>query len=185
MLTPTAQVWFFFFLHIGVILVASAYFTLSAALAPQLTRRARMRFAQRPWLPAIIGIALSVPWVIASILLLRMGFAPAKFAGVLLGCLWILLGLIGGAGIAQQIGRGAASDTGEACWIHSVRGGLFITLTWVLPFIGWLGMLPLTLATGIGCLVVGIFPMAQRSRYDELPLHAAPAMELGHPHVAV
>src|SRR5436190_180549 len=98
-MTPTALVYTIFFIHIGLILVVCAYYALSAAIAPQLTHRARMRFAQRPWLPAAIGVALSVPWVIASILLLRMGFAPAKLAGMLLGCLWILLGLIGGAGI--------------------------------------------------------------------------------------
>ena len=157
MLTPSAQVWTWFFVHVGVIMVVCAYYTLSAAIAPGMTHRARLRFARHPWLPAIIGIALSLPWVIASIILLRANLGPVKFLGAVVGGAWILCGLIGGAGIAQQVGMGAANV--QASWIHSIRGGLFITLTWVLPLIGWLVMLPLTLATGVGCLVLGVFPI--------------------------
>jgi hypothetical protein len=147
----------FFFIHIGVILVVSAYYALSAAIAPGLTNRARVRFARSPWLPAVIGIGLSVPWVVVSLVLLQAPSGPIKFAGAVIGSAWILCGLVGGAGIAQQVGLGSAG--GQASWVHSIRGGLFITLTWVLPFIGWLVMLPLTLATGIGCLILGFIPI--------------------------
>ena len=157
MMTPTAQIWMFFFIHIGVIIVVSAYYTLSAAIAPQMTLRARVRFMRHPWLPALIGLGLSIPWVVASIVLLRVNLGPIKFAGAVLGSLWILSGLVGGAGIAQRVGM--ASSNEPVSWIHSVRGGLFITLTWILPFIGWLIMLPLTLATGLGCLILGLFPL--------------------------
>lgn len=147
----------FFFIHVGVILVVSAYYTLSAAIAPGLTSRSRMRFARSPWLPALIGIGLSLPWVAISLVLLQAPSGPIKFAGAVIGSAWILCGLIGGAGIAQQVGLGSSNE--QASWIHSIRGGLFITLTWVLPFIGWLVMLPLTLATGIGCLILGLIPI--------------------------
>ena len=42
-------------------------------------------------------------------------------------------------------------------WVQTFRGGLFISLTWVLPLVGWLVMLPLTMSAGIGCLVLGSF----------------------------
>ena len=45
---------------------------------------------------------------------------------------------------------------GRASWVQTFRGGLFISLTWVLPLVGWLVMLPLTMSAGIGCLVLGI-----------------------------
>ena len=161
-MTPTALVYTYFFIHIGVILVVCAYYALSAAIAPNITYRARVRFARRPWLPALIGLGLSVPWVLASIVLMQLPFGPVKFLGAVIGSLWILCGLVGGAGIAQQVGRGTFDpNAGESSWVHSVRGGLFITLTWILPLIGWLGMLPLTLATGIGCLLLGFIPLRQ------------------------
>jgi len=154
-MTTAAAINTWLFIHIGVILVVTAYYTLGASLAPQLTGRARAQFARRPWLPVLIGLALSLPWVIACIVLLRQDAGAAKFTGAALGCLWVLSGLIGGAGIAQHIGRTEAGGT--ALWLQTVRGGLFISLTWILPLVGWLLMLPLTLAAGLGCLVLGMF----------------------------
>ncbi|MHC4218560.1 MAG: hypothetical protein ACYSU7_08920 [Planctomycetota bacterium] len=156
-MTTSAVVYTFLFIHIGVILVVTAYFTLGAALAPRLTERGRARFARRPWLPTLIGLVVSGPWVFAAIACLNIEIGAVKFGGAVLGCLWILLGLIGGAGIAQHVGRG----TGDApvSWIQTVRGGLFITLTWILPLVGWLVVLPLTLAAGVGCLLVGLVPL--------------------------
>ena len=45
----------------------------------------------------------------------------------------------------------------------------------MLPLIGWLVMLPLTLATGIGCLILGLFPMRLN------PSHANPIAPLVDP----
>ncbi len=168
-MTPTALVWTFFFVHIGVILVATAYFALSAALAPRITQRARIRFAQRPWLPILIGVGVSLPWIVTGLALVSAPLAPAKFAGVVISLLWVLLGLVGGAGLAQHIGAARSPQmSGEhvmpPSWTDSVRGGLFITLTWILPFVGWFLMLPLTLATGVGCLILGFFPMHDEQR---------------------
>ncbi len=156
-MTTSAVVQTFLFIHIGVILVVTAYYTLGAALAPALTRRGRLRFARRPWLAVLVGLMISVPWVVASLVLLSQDLSgQLKFAGAVLGCLWVLVGLVGGAGIAQHVGQ---SSTDSTSWVGTVRGGLFISLTWVLPLVGWLGMLPLTLAAGIGCFVLGLFPM--------------------------
>jgi hypothetical protein len=129
-----------------------------------------VRFARRPWLPTIIGVAISVPWVIASLVLLNLPMGGAKFAGATIGLLWILLALIGGAAIAQHVGR-SRSSAGDS-WVHAVRGGLLITLTWVLPLVGWLIVLPLTLATGIGCLLLGLLPMREVAA---LPSHGLAA----------
>ncbi len=156
-MTTDAVVLSFLFIHLGVILVATAYFTLGAALAPGLTERARRRFAQRPWLPLLLGTAVSVPWVVSSLVLLNVQSSPIKFAGAVLGCLWLLVGLIGGSAMAQHVGR--SGSEAPPSWVHTVRGGLLISLTWVLPLVGWLIMLPLTLATGAGCLLLGLVPM--------------------------
>lgn len=155
-MTTHAIVYTWLFLHIGVILAVTSYYTLGAAVTPALANRARRQFAKRPWLPIVVGLLISGPWVLAAIVLFNQAPAGTKFAGALLGCLWILGGLIGGAGIAQHIG-GADINTDQVSWQQTFRGGLFISLTWILPLVGWLGMLPLTMAAGIGCLVLGIF----------------------------
>lgn len=155
-MTTHAIVYTWLFIHIGVILVVASYFTLGAALAPALTSRARQLFAAQPWRPIVVGFVISAPWMLIAITLFRQTPAAAKFVGAVLGCLWILLGLIGGAGVAQHVGGGDNSSHGVS-WVQTFRGGLFISLTWALPLVGWLGMLPLTMSAGIGCLVLGSF----------------------------
>ena len=104
-MTPTAYVFTIFFIHLGIVLVATSYFAFSAALAPRITHRARVRFAMRPWLPILIGVSISVPWVVIGLVLLNNPIAGLKFAGAVMTSAWVLLGLIGGAGVAQHIGR--------------------------------------------------------------------------------
>ena len=152
-MTTDAVVWMWLFVHVGVIAMVASYYTLGAALAPRLTERARGRFARRPWLPIVIGVGISIPWVLLSLVLLN---TPVKLAGAIGLGLWVLLGLVGGAGIAQHVG--VASTDEDATWRHTLRGGLFIGMTWALPIVGWLFMLPVTLAAGVGCLLMGAVP---------------------------
>jgi hypothetical protein len=141
------------FVHVGVIAMVASYYTLGAAIAPRLTERARDRFARKPWLPIVVGVGISIPWVAISIVLLN---TPVQFAGAVGLGLWVLFGLVGGAGIAQHVGVAASGE--DATWRHTLRGGLIISLTWVLPIVGWLFMLPVTLAAGVGCLSMSLIP---------------------------
>ncbi len=168
----TANVWVAVFVHVGVILAAMAYFSVGAAMLPNITQRGAQRLAARPVRTVLIGLALSVPWVVASIVLLQLG-GPLASLGALIGLTWILLGLLGGAAVAQHVGQ-----RGDG-WQRVARGGGFIALTWVLPLIGWFFMLPLTLATGVACLVVGWRPGAPSvpspEPTTEPPFHAFPS----------
>ena len=157
-MTTHATVLAYLFIHIGLILAVTAYFTVGALLTPRLTRRARERLAARPWVPLLVGVVLSVPWAGGGIMMLAVPHATVKFAGAALLGSWVLIGLIGGAALAQHVG-GTPIDDARATWSTTARGGLVLSLTWALPVVGWLVALPLTLATGIGCLVTGAFPV--------------------------
>ncbi len=169
-MTIEATVFAYLFIHIGLVLVVTAYFTVGSLLVPQLIARARGRFARRPWLPLLVGLAVSAPWAAAAIFLLSADNAMFKFAGALTGSMWILAGLIGGAAIAQHVGGATRAES--ATWVHAFRGGLFLTMTWVLPILGWLVALPLTLATGTGCLLLGLWPASTAPGVTALPAGA-------------
>jgi hypothetical protein len=168
----TANVWVAVFVHLGIILAAVSYFAVGAAMLPNITRRGAERLAERPVRTVLTGVAVSVPWVAASIVLLQLG-GPLASLGALVGLTWILLGLLGGAAVAQHVGQ-----RGEG-WQRVARGGGLIALTWVLPLIGWFFMLPLTLATGIACLIVGWRTRVTTGPNTELisepPFHAFPS----------
>ena len=147
----TAHVYTVLFIHLGVILVATAYYTVGAAMLPSLTARAEARFAARPVRVVLVGVAVSVPWMVVALLLLRVG-GPVGLVGGLLAAAWILAGLLGGAGIAEHIGR--RGDDSRS-WRTTARGGLLIALTWALPIVGWIIVLPATIAAGVGCVLTG------------------------------
>lgn len=148
-MTTSAVVQTFLFIHLGVLLVIPAYVSLGAALAPSFTLAGARRFASSPWKALGTGLALSAPWVGAVLFLLNRDAGSLKFVGAVAGCLWVVCGLFGGAGAALHIGRGG--NGASAPWVQSARGGALVALTWFLPLAGWFGMLPLSLATGIGC----------------------------------
>jgi len=158
-----AQVLTFLLIHLGVVLVVTAYYALAASILPNVTERAALRFGRRFWLPGVVGVLISAPWV--SLVLMQAG-GPVGGVGAVIGLAWLFCGLVGGAGIALHVGR--AGERRHATHA-SIRGGLLITLSWILPLLGWFFVLPLTLATGVGCLILGLFPVkgAQASAQPE------------------
>jgi hypothetical protein len=174
-MTTSATVQMFLFIHLGVILVVTAYYTASAALAPGLAERSRARFALNPWKTMILGLVVSVPWIALSLVMLNGASGGVKFFGSVLMGLWVFVGLIGGAGVAQHVGR--SDNTSNTNWSQTARGGLLITLTWVLPLVGWLGVLPLTLATGIGCVTRDLFSSKTKPQPIDSDAPAEPAAE--------
>ncbi len=155
-MTVSAVVFAWLFIHLGVILVAASYFTVGAAVLPNMTERARNRFARAAWLPAVLGIVVSIPWVGAGVVLLNLPNGALKFAGATLLGFWFLFGLLGSAGLAQHIGR--VGDAESATWKATFRGGVFLALTWALPVVGWIAMMPMTLAAGVGSLMLNAIP---------------------------
>lgn len=147
--------------HLGVLLVAAAYYTVMAAMLPGITAQGRERFSQRPWLAVVVGVVVSAPWVGASLVLLNLPHPLLKLTGGVFAGLWILCGLAGGASLAQHVGSMSSSE--RPTWAHTARGGLFLALTWALPIIGWLFVLPMTIATGVGCFLTGLVPAARSS----------------------
>lgn len=162
----SAHVYAFLFIHLGVILVATAYYTMGAALLPGLTARAAERFATSPVRILLVGLAVSIPWVIVALILLSRG-GPIGLLGGIMASTWLLAGLLGGAGIAEHVGRAGES---AHSWRTTARGGLIIALTWALPIVGWIIVLPATIAAGVGCVLLGGRPAAAPPPPAERPV---------------
>ena len=156
-MTVSAVVLAWVFIHLGVILVAAAYFTVGAAMLPRMTERARHRFARAAWLPAVLGLIVSVPWVVGALVMLNLPSGALKFAGAVLLGFWFLFGLLGSAGLAQHIGCIGDASAGNS-WKTTFRGGVFLALTWALPVVGWIAALPMTLAAGVGSMLLNALP---------------------------
>jgi hypothetical protein len=137
--------------HVGVLLVVVGYSACGYAILPGAAERGRERLARRPILTALIGLGISAPWVIGAIVLMNLPNGALKFAGALLGLSWLFIALVGMSAIALHVGRRDVTES--ARWHDVARGAGLVTLTWMLPLLGWFVALPLTLACGVGCLV--------------------------------
>ena len=137
--------------HVGFLLVVVGYSACGYAMLPGMAERGSAKLATRPLLTTLIGLAISGPWVATSILLMSLPNGVLKFAGVLLGLTWLFVALVGMSAVSLHVGRRERSR--EARWHEVARGAGLVTLTWMLPLLGWFVALPLTLACGVGCMV--------------------------------
>lgn len=151
-----ADVFTFLFVILGFIIVYVAYWLATAGLFPKLTERCAERLTQSPVKSALLGIVL---WGLALV----VGFAisakapsvPIKVVGIGLTIVSSLIALAGSSGLAWKIGAGMKSARDEAePWRRVLRGGIVLALTFVLPFIGWFFVMPLTFAAGFGAFIL-------------------------------
>ena len=142
-----------FLLIVGGLLIFISFWLAAEALFPGLVERARDQY-RRPWKLTFAGLAMVGP-------LLGLAFAVSKAANnplmniAAIGILGVVLvgGLAGSAGFAKRIGAGLPSPIDDAQpWRRVLRGGIVLTLTFLLPFIGWMGLSIWTLVTGFAAL---------------------------------
>lgn len=144
-------------LILGGLLIFIAFWLASEALFPSLVERARDQY-RRPWKLTFAGLAMVVP-------LLGLASAVSKAANnplmniAAISVLGVVLvgGLAGSAGLAKRVGAGLPSPVDETQpWRRVLRGGIVLTLTYLLPFIGWMGLSIWTLVTGFAALVFAV-----------------------------
>ncbi|MBI4559850.1 MAG: hypothetical protein HY706_19855 [Candidatus Hydrogenedentes bacterium] len=165
-----ADVFKILFLILGTLITIVCYWLLFEALFSGIVERARREYEGHALRISVLGLLVSLP-LVAIGLGLMSGPAVGKLAGVVVLSTLILLGLMGSTGLARQIGSQLASaDDAAHCWRRVLRGGAVLSITFVLPVIGWFFMLPLTLASGIGAILA--------ARWNRRRDESAPAMQM-------
>lgn len=153
-----ADVFKIVFLVLGALVVVVSYWLAATALAPNTVNRARIAYGTRPLRITVVGALTGLPPLLLGAALVNAApYAALKIAGVSIAALPIMLGLLGSAGLSERIGHGLVhADDARTPWRRSLRGGVVLALTFLLPFIGWFGVLPLTLLSGFGAIVTSI-----------------------------
>jgi hypothetical protein len=145
-------------LVLGSLIVFVSYWLAAAALFPRTVASARDVYASRPLRATVVGALVAAPLVVVGLALLASAPSPAlKMLGVATLAIPVMLGLLGSAGLGERIGVGLPSATdAEHPWRRVLRGGAVLSLTFLLPVIGWLGVLPWTLVSGVGASVLAL-----------------------------
>lgn len=134
----------------GFFLVLLAHWTAAAGLFVQTTDACRRQFAERPVRCTLVGIATFGSMVLLAIFALKRG--GGGFV-LLAGSVPLLISFIGTAGIALHIGTRLCGGGAER-WRLVMRGGVILGLCFITPFLGWLIIAPLGLASGFGALLL-------------------------------
>jgi hypothetical protein len=159
-------------LVIGGLLVVFVCFWLAVvALFPTLVDRTQIKY-DRPFKLLGVGLPAAAFFIILAVLLFKLKNPVFQLTGsVVIGTV-VALGLVGSAGLAQRVGQGLPSPLDAAQpWRRVYRGGTVLSLVFLLPFVGWFLILPMTLLTGFGAALMsfskkGALP-AQPAKMEE------------------
>jgi hypothetical protein len=141
---------------LGTYVVFVAYWIGAYALFPALVERCRATYGVRPVAATFLGLAILLPAITVATVVTKALPHPVVTIPVIGALLAVALScLIGSAGLALRIGAGMASPLDAAQpWRRLLRGGMVLGLAFVMPFLGWFVLLPWSLASGLGALVL-------------------------------
>jgi hypothetical protein len=145
-----------FFVILGVLLAFSGLWLLCRGLWPGAVEAATERCTKHIWPYFLAGIPLTVVMIVLTRVLFALGPA-GKIAGVGVVCVYMLQAQTGVSGLVTAIGRRLSSPIDEKSpWRATLRGGIALDLTYLLPILGWFVVLPASIIIGTGAINVAL-----------------------------
>jgi hypothetical protein len=143
-----------FFVVLGMLLAFSGLWLLCRGLWPNAVEAVAERCAKRIWPYFLAGVPLTLVMILLTKVLFLLGPA-GKIAGIAVVCLYMLLAHTGVSGLVSAIGRSLPSPLDEhSPWRATLRGGIALELTYLLPILGWFVVLPASIIVGTGAINV-------------------------------
>lgn len=136
---------------LGLLIACPALWLLCRGLYPDLVELSRADCSVTLFKPFLVGVPLTV---VATIAVIFLGKIPQPVGGITslgLICLFITYAGSGVAGLATVIGERLPSPADAQCpWKATIRGGIVLELSYILPFLGWFVLLPISIIIGAG-----------------------------------
>lgn len=167
----TGNVFGITFLILGFVISMVALVLLCAALAPDLTRRCSQSY-DRPGRTSLVALLATF----VAVVLVSLASAAVPALGAIVAGALAFAAMFGVAGLARTIGSRMPSPADEGRpWRADLRGAIVLHLAFAVPFVGWFGLLPLSLVAGLGALVRAVFAgRRERAAALDAALDAAP-----------
>jgi len=148
---------------IGFLLSMQGLWLLCRAMWPVKVEAASQRCEKNGLSCFFLGLPCTlILLLIATAASRRLG-APGQMLGFVILFFYVMFAGVGMAGLADHIGRRLPSpaDAGRP-WRSAVRGGAALELAWLIPVLGWFGLLPISLILGFGAATASLFSRAKR-----------------------
>ena len=153
-----------FFVILGMLLAFSGLWLLCRGLWPDAVAAAADRCGKGLWSSFLAGLPVTIVMIVLTKTLFSVLGPVGKIAGVGVVCLYMLQAHTGVSGLATSIGRRLLSPLDEQRpWRSTLRGGVVLELTYLLPFLGWFVILPASIIIGSGAANLGLLSRLKRA----------------------
>lgn len=148
-----ADILLYLSLAVFTVLLVNCCWLATVALFPDAVSRAQAAYS-RPGRLLLLGLLGSSAFLILGVGLVASNNPVGRYLGGAIFAIPCLVGLAGSACLSQRIGAGLPSPVDEAQpWRRVLRGGIVLSIIFLMPFIGWILIFPFTLLSGVGALV--------------------------------
>lgn len=142
----------YFFVIIGLLVAFPGLWLLCRGLWPHTVEKTKLDCSKTLWKPFLVGLPhAAIVIVLAGILNNKV---PQPIGGILTLlniCLFLIYASSGVAGLATVIGERLPSPADAASpWKATIRGGVIMELSFLLPILGWFVLLPASIIIGAG-----------------------------------
>jgi len=146
-----ADIMAYFFVVLGLLLTIPGLWLLCRGLWPQ-TFAYTTEYSRKTLLkPFFIGLPLAVVVVVLTGILSKLPQPAGGISTILFLSLFFIYAHTGVAALATTLGERLPSPKDKDYpWNATVRGGVVLELSFLLPFIGWFVILPVSLIIGAG-----------------------------------
>ena len=153
----TANVLLWVFLTVAFYFVFLSHWLVAASLFPDYVEKCQRQYG-RPVITTLVGLLFTVVPIALGLTIANVAPPVLKWIGIVITAVPILAGLLGTAGLARRVGCGMPAPVDEfQPWRRVLRGGTALALTFLLPLLGQLIVIPLVLASGVGASVLTWF----------------------------
>lgn len=147
-----------FFSVLGGILGHIALWLVCRGLFPKASEMAGESAERSVFLPLLVGIPMSVVAIVAIAIVSSVLGGVGHALAVVAACVFLFYAHVGLSGVAGVVGARLGSRDAESTpFARTIKGGAALSVAWVLPFIGWFGLLPISIVVGAGATTIGIF----------------------------
>ncbi len=169
-----------FFVVLGLTLAFVSLALLARGLWPNAVRVSTERTRRGLVLPFVVGFPVALVPIASSIALAKLGGPIGTIIGATVLSATVFHSFIGVAGLATCIGeRLASASDAHRPWRATLRGGVVLALSGLLPIVGWFVLLPVAFVIGAGAATIALI----RRLIPAEPSPDSNSTELGFPTV--
>jgi hypothetical protein len=164
-----------FFVILGLLLAFPGVWLLCRGLWPNTVGGAAQRCRSQLWKTFLVGAPITTLVILFAVVVGKVAGGVGAILAIAILCIFSVLASAGVAGFATCIGERLPSPgDADRPWKATLRGGIVLELSYLLPVLGWFLILPVSLIVGCGAATLALNNSFRLSSPAKTPAANAP-----------